>query len=36
LNRFKFPGNDEKMIFEEGQIFETALVIRNDVKEYAL
>jgi hypothetical protein len=35
-NRFKFPGNDETVIFEEGQIFATALLIKNVVKEYAL
>jgi len=36
LPRFKFPGNDEKVIFEKGQIFATTLLMKSVVKKYAL
>jgi len=36
VNRFKFPGNDEAVIFEEGKVFATAFLIKSIVKEYAL
>jgi len=36
LNRFKLGTNDEPVVFEEGQIFATGLLVNTIVREYGL
>lgn len=36
LNRFKLGTNNEPLVFEEGQIFATAVLVKTYAKEYAL